>query len=456
MSGHSQARFEPAPKVLGSATPVALSVANPHGVRAVEVYLEQDGARTKVFETASPTSSRVLFFRNHEAPRTFSFNASSKKEGKARLVAEVTSNDFAGAVDTVAADVEVSLRPPTVVADGAQHYIHQGGSELVTFTPGGNFTEAGVRAGKYSFRSFPMPGAASGERFALFGYPWDLPPDTAPVVYVRNVAGVETEGKFWYKVFPKEFRHRDMELTDKFLDKVVNEIDPGGQGDLVTRFVRINNETRRANNQTLADLRLKTEQKFLWTGPFLQMSKTKVESHFADVRSYIYNGKKVDEQVHLGYDLSSTAHAPVVAANDGKVVLAERLGIYGNCIVVDHGYGLQSIYGHLSAISVKAGDAVKRGQEMGKSGATGLAGGDHLHFSMQLDGVQINPLEWFDAHWIQDRVFSKTNPGAQMTKYEDPARCCKGEAKPEGSHAARKRRSGVLSASAKARKHRGH
>ena len=145
----------------------------------------------------------------------------------------------------------------------------------------------------------------------------------------------------------------------------------------------------------------------LWTGPFLPLRNAAEEANFADVRNYIYNGKKVDQQVHLGFDLSVTQHGPVHAANDGVVVWAENLGIYGNCIVVDHGYGLQSIYGHLSEIDVKAGDTVKKGQTLGKSGATGLAGGVHLHFSMQVDGVQVNPLEWWDEHWINDRILSK-------------------------------------------------
>ena len=100
-------------------------------------------------------------------------------------------------------------------------------------------------------------------------------------------------------------------------------------------------------------------------------------------------------------------HGPVLAANDGKVIWAEPLGIYGNCIVLDHGYGLQSIYGHLSQITVKEGAMVTRGQEMGRSGSTGLAGGDHLHFSMQVDGVQVNPIEWWDEHWITDHVRSR-------------------------------------------------
>ena len=167
---------------------------------------------------------------------------------------------------------------------------------------------------------------------------------------------------------------RDLTIDDKFLDKVVNQIDPGGSGDLLTRFLKINGDMRRANNKTLADLRFKTADKFLWTDSFLQLANSKVESEFADVRSYIYKGKKVDQQVHLGFDLAVTAHTPVLASNDGRVVWAAPLGIYGNCIVVDHGYGLQSIYGHLSSIAVKEGDMVKRGAGDGQERIDGPGG----------------------------------------------------------------------------------
>jgi murein DD-endopeptidase MepM/ murein hydrolase activator NlpD len=118
---------------------------------------------------------------------------------------------------------------------------------------------------------------------------------------------------------------------------------------------------------------------------------------------------KIDQQVHLGYDLAVTQHIGVEASNDGRVVYAAPLGIYGNCIVVDHGYGLQTIYGHLSQINVHEGDMVKRGQVMGTSGQTGMAGGDHIHFSMQLDGVQIDPKEWWDSHWIKDHIAKRVD-----------------------------------------------
>jgi hypothetical protein len=345
--------------------------------------------------------------------REFSFTAGKKqapelKDGPARLLVEVSSNDFANRSSSVTTAVQINTQPPVVTADSAQHYINQGGSELVTFNVSGYWTEAGVRVGKYTFRSFPVPGKSdpnAGERFSLFAFPWDVPGDTIPVVYARNPSGAESTARFWTKVFPKQFRSRELTLEDPFLQKVVNELDPGGSGQLVDRFLKINGEMRRQNNQFLADLRWKTEPAMLWQGPFFRIGK--VESFFADQRTYTYKGKRVDQQMHLGFDLSDVQGAPVKSANAGKVIHAGPLGIYGNCIVVDHGYGLQSIYGHLRQINVKVGDSVQKEQVMGRSGETGLAGGDHIHYSIQVDGVQVNPIEWWDEHWIKDRVLSK-------------------------------------------------
>jgi murein DD-endopeptidase MepM/ murein hydrolase activator NlpD len=355
-----------------------------------------------------------LLWKRNEQPRTITFEAGRKKapelkEGKARLVVEAVSNDLRGSTDVVASDVHVILAPPRVFADGLQHYINQGGMELVTLNASGSWSEAGVRVGKHSFRSFPLPGRPADQRFAMFAYAWDLQPDLSPMVYARNQAGNEATAQFWFKLFPKKFRVRDFAIDDALMQKLVNSVDADGTRapgpDLLTRFLKINRDMRRENNQKLADLRFKTEEKVLWNGPFVHYGKE--ESEFADVRNYIYHGQKIDQQVHLGFDLSDTMNAPVNSANDGRVVLAEDLGIYGNCVVVDHGYGLQSIYGHMQSLGVKVGDMVKKNQALGIAGQTGLAGGVHVHFSMQIDGVQVNPREWWDDHWIKDRVLSK-------------------------------------------------
>lgn len=406
--------MQPPVSVIGASTPVKVQVTGPYGLRRFSAVLDQGGQRYTVYEQQQP-ARRLLFMRKPEAAHTYAFAAGKQqapalKAGKANLVVEAQSNDFLARTVSATYEVAVVLEPPRLTVDEAQHYINQGGSELVTFTVSGDWSEAGVKVGPYTFRSFPLPGHPANERFSLFGFPWDLPAVTVPHVYARNAAGTEVTGRFWFKVFPKPFRARDLEINDAFLDKVVNQIDPAGKGDLLARFLHINRDLRKQNNQTLADLRLKSEEKVLWNGPFVQLANSQVEAHFADVRNYVYQGKKVDQQVHLGFDLAVTAHVPVLAANDGRVVWASDLGIYGNCIVLDHGYGLQSIYGHLSRIDVKVGDVVKKGQAMGHSGSTGLAGGDHVHFSMQVDGVQINPVEWFDAHWIHDRILSKLTP----------------------------------------------
>jgi murein DD-endopeptidase MepM/ murein hydrolase activator NlpD len=412
--------LSPPVKAIGASTPINVVVADPYGIRRLRGVVEQNGARYIVFDQHN-RAHRLFFMRLREAPRTIHFaagrqQAAALRAGKATLTVEAQSNDFLGRTVRAISDVDVVLEPPRLEVDEEQHYINQGGSELVTFTVTGDWNEAGVKVGPNTLRSFRLPGRPANERFSLLAFSWDLPVDAVPHVYARNAAGTEATGRVWFKVFPKPFRTRDLELTDAFLDKVVNQIDPGGAGDLLTRFLQINRDLRQKNNQQLADLRRQTEERVLWNGPFLQLANSQVQAHFADVRSYIYKGKKVDQQVHLGYDLAVTQHVPVVAANDGRVVWASDLGIYGNCIVLDHGYGLQSIYGHLSRIGVKVGDRVKKGAAMGHSGSTGLAGGDHLHFSMQVDGVQINPVEWFDAHWIHDRILSKLAPEDQAAR----------------------------------------
>jgi murein DD-endopeptidase MepM/ murein hydrolase activator NlpD len=414
----------PAVKVIGLETPVHLHLVNPHGVRSVTLTVEQDGKSYPAPAIESP--ARRILIQRHAGPRDLTVNVGKQSapalhDGKARLVVAAVSNDLRAKTDSTSMDVDVVIAPPRVVADGVQHYINQGGSEMATFTPSGAWTEAGVKVGDRTFRSFPLPNHP-GEYFSLFAFSYDLPVDTPISVYASNPSGATAKTTFWYKVFPKKFRASTIALESMNIDRIVNQIDTEHKipGDLVQRFVYINSVMRVANNKTLADLRLQTEPKFLWTGAFLPMVDSTVESRFADDRTYTWQGKKVDEQTHLGFDLAKVAHSPIPASNDGRVIWAQDLGIYGNCIVIDHGYGLQSIYGHLSEFLVKKGDLVKKGQIIGKTGSTGLAGGDHLHFTMQVDGVQVNAVEWWDPHWVKDRILSKLGTDLAVAAAPEP------------------------------------
>ncbi len=395
---------------LGQATPVSVQVHDPRGIRKIAATVEQNGVSYPVGATTQPSTA---------SDSTWSFTAGVKstpqlKDGAAKLIVEATSNDLLGKKARAERDVTVVTRPPSLSVDSDQHYLYLGMADMVTFNVSDGWTAAGVRVGDQTYRSWPMPDGKPG-RFSLFAFAWNMPPGTAPVVYASIGAGNDVTSPIVFQFPKKEQPHytvHDLQISDAFMQKVVNELDPNGSGDPVTRFVKINSEMRWANNKTLADLRFKTAEKFLWSQPFARQAHAQAEATFADLRNYIYHGKKIDQQVHLGYDLAVTQHVGVEASNDGQIVYAAPLGIYGNCVVVDHGYGLQTIYGHMSQIDVHVGDTVKRGQVMGRSGMTGMAGGDHIHFAMQLDGVQIDPKEWWDPHWIHDHIARRVDlPG---------------------------------------------
>src|SRR6185295_13687804 len=177
--------------------------------------------------------------------------------------------------------------------------------------------------------------------------------------------------------------------------------------DKVAAFVKINSELRRMNAEKIAALAKKTSPQMQWHGVFQPLVNSAVESSFADQRTYFYQDKEIDRQVHLGFDLARTVNVAVLASTAGTVVYASDLGIYGNCVILDHGMGVQSLYAHLASFDVKVGDQVKKDQSLGRSGMTGLAGGDHLHFSMLVQGHPVNAVEWWDAHWIGDRIVRK-------------------------------------------------
>ena len=388
--------------VIGQATPIGVHLTDPRGVRGVSATVVQNGASYQVWQLTQASKA---------TESTFNFAAGVKttpqlKDGKAKLIIEASSNDLLHRSARIEQDVTVVTRPPTVSVDSEQHYIYIGMADLATFDVSGAYTAAGMRVGDQSYRAWPMPGGKSG-MFSLFAFAWNMPQTTIPVVFASNGAGNDVTSPITV-VFPKKeqphYTVHQLQISDQFMQKVLGELDPNGTGDPVARFVKINSEMRKSNNKTLADLRFKTADHFLFSQPFQRQPHSQAEATFADLRHYIYQGKEIDQQVHLGYDLAVTQHVGVQASNDGRVVWAAPLGIYGNCIVVDHGYGLQTIYGHLSHIDVQEGDMVKLGQVMGQSGMTGMAGGDHIHFAMQLDGVQIDPKEWWDPHWIQDHI----------------------------------------------------
>ncbi len=203
-----------------------------------------------------------------------------------------------------------------------------------------------------------------------------------------------------------------IEVNDAFLSQVVPAIASAtpnfdARSSLLDQYLRINGDLRKAELARVAELSRQSEPAFLWSGPFLQMRNTKLNANFAETRTYLYGGRTIDRQTHLGLDLASTERAPVPAPNGGKVLYAGWMSLYGNAVVIDHGFGLLSLCGHLSTVQVAAGARVSTGNIIGTSGSTGLAGGDHVHLELFVQGRSVNPVEWLDAHWIRDNLGTK-------------------------------------------------
>lgn len=411
-------------KFIGQAGTLDVRVQSPDGkFGAVDVTLEQNGKSYPVFSLAQPGRASV---RQESADRLYVMRPIGKQaipelqQGAARIVVHASRPVVYGlrhAESTATRDVQVRLQPPQVAVLSQFHFINEGGSEFVVYRATPTDVESGVRVGDKEYRGYPASGAGiPGDpalRVAFFALLWDQDLNTPIEVFARDPAGNQAVAPVDHMVFPKTFSKSRIEIDDRFLARVVPAIAAGSPDEqidtnnLLDGFLRINGDLRRKNTAYIASLASKTSPELQFHDAFKQLGNSQVEAKFADTRTYIYKGKEVDTQVHLGFDLASVAHTPIVAAQRGTVIHASDLGIFGNCVIIDHGMGVQSLYGHLSSLAVKVGDKVEKGQELGRSGETGLAGGDHLHFTMLVGGQAVTPVDWWSPQWMRDRVVRK-------------------------------------------------
>jgi len=418
---------EPAGKYMGRRGDIVVKVREPGmGLRALSLSITQGDKTVPLFEQKYDGPTWWKFWQSgaaHEQTikvEAFEPRRNGLKEGPVTLVGQASDWSWRsfgqGNQITWQHALTLDLTPPRLEVLSGPHYINQGGSEVLIYRVSPDATSSGVLVGNTLFPPCGERFASDPNvRFALFAFSFDWPATTPLRAVARDEAGNEIQVPFSYKVFPKVFRKDTINLTDAFLANKVPEIlsySPGikEQDSLIKSYLEINGKLRQINNAKLTELSRNSAPQRLWTEPFLQLSNSQVEARFADYRTYLYKGEKVDQQVHLGFDLAAREHYAIEAANAGKVVYADNLGIYGQTVVIDHGCGLCSIYGHMSALEVKLGDTVKKGQVLGRSGTTGLAGGDHLHFSMILHGVQVNPIEWWDPHWIEKHLNDRVRP----------------------------------------------
>jgi murein DD-endopeptidase MepM/ murein hydrolase activator NlpD len=418
-------------KVVGQAGTLDLTVTTPRGeLSQLDVTLEQNGQTYPLFSLAEPDRGvlkqdgpdRLRLTRpigRAELPQL--------KSGQATIAVTAARSALYNLRHLTSTDrrtFRVRLERPRVSIASMHHFVNHGGAEMVVYRVTPNDVRSGVRVGDVTYRGYRLAEAAGVQadpslHLAFFALLYDQDLNTPMQVFAVDEAGNQSTATIDVKVFPKTFRRSRIEVNDPFLQRVVPAIlentpdfKVDHPDDLVASYVQINRDLRQKNADRIAALADKSAPQILWNGAFEQLGNSQVESLFADHRTYFYKGDEIDQQVHLGFDLAVTANVPVHAANRGHVLYADQLGIYGNCVILDHGVGVQSLYAHLSSMDVKPGDTVEKGQTLGRSGMTGLAGGDHLHFTMLVDGRPVNSVEWWDAHWLEDRVLRKIREAA--------------------------------------------
>ena len=396
---------------------------------ALTITLEQNGKALPLFTLDGPQTASVTRVGGNQIHVSRPLGKQSVPElqsGTARLVVTATRPSLLNLrtlSTTATKDFQVRLEPPRLAILSTKHYVNHGGSEMVVYRATPPDIISGVRVGDLEYPGFPasgagMAGADPAIKVAFFALLHDQPIGAPIAAFARDEAGNEAKATFVDNVFPKPFKKSRIEIDDKFMNRVVPDIlehspelkataPAQDSPEMLAAFLKVNGDLRKINTDQIAAMAAKTSPARLWEGPFVQLGNSQVEASFADRRTYIYKGKEIDQQTHLGFDLAVTEHVPVAAANSGTVLNASWLGIYGNCVIIDHGMGVQSLYGHLMSFDVKVGDKVSRGQTIGRSDSTGLAGGDHLHFTMLVGGRMVTPVEWWDPHWIADRVERK-------------------------------------------------
>jgi murein DD-endopeptidase MepM/ murein hydrolase activator NlpD len=396
------------PTYLGKKTPLSITVSDhKSGLRAISIFISQGGVEKEIFNQVFPRDGAHGLGSHFTEDIALEVEAKNfkLKEGEATLKVVATDYSLRGLLKGNSSEFRhtmmVDTKAPKISIIHSERYIIPGGAGIVIYKAQDTVSH-GVQFNGHQYPGFPLTDGSDGKYISYIALPYTAEAITESVIIAKDAAGNITKKPF-STVLKRHKQKRDkIHVSDGFLAKKIPEFEeayPEMEGDLLQKYLYVNRVVRAANNQQIAALCLNPDPKQLWSGKFIRMAGSG-KAGFADHRTYYYKGQAIDKQVHLGMDIASTKHVDIKAAATGRVVFGNYLGIYGNMVMLDHGQGVFSLYSHLSQINSAVGDLLNQGDVLGKSGTSGMAGGDHLHFSMLVNGIFVTPKEWWDQHWI--------------------------------------------------------
>jgi len=390
--------------------PIRLKISDNRGLGSYEVRLG-DGKNTEVIAQHAIGGSlreKTLLIRFPTHAETVDLKAD-------HFTLEVTVTDnslwhfMQGNSTTKQIEIDVDYKRPDVTILSNSRMINQGGSALVVFyASDAHMDTLYVEANGNRFT--PQSYRQEGYYATLVAWSFTDESFDAKIV-ATDKAGNRREMHIPFYHGNPRYKVSKIRASDKFIDGKITDLassDPeyAGIDDRLEKLKAIN-ETMRLKNESLIhqlSRRVSDEMIQKWDiKRFYPLKNGKRVASFGDHRYYYYQDKGhiVSQSYHVGYDLASTKMADIVSSNSGRVVFADENGIYGNMPLIDHGLGLYTLYGHCSKLLVKEGDEVRSGQVIAKTGMTGLALGDHLHFGILVQGIEVRPVEWFDRQWIK-------------------------------------------------------
>lgn len=387
------------------------------GIRQIWVAIFKDGKETILMDEPFPGSNILMggAIKDENVELSVDPKALGLSDGKAIL--RMVARDYSwrkwgkGNQQYQEHEVMIDTRPPAIDVISPALYLTQGGAGVVIYTLSEDCPTSGVSVGDDFYPGYNGPFKKPLTRMAMIALNHKQGKNTKLMVTATDFAGNKGQVGLSRHIKAKQFKRDKINISDNFLSwkmpEFASQVETAPGGPQIDVFLQVNSNLRQQNYDEIVKVTSQSETKIYWEGAFMRLPGAANRAGYADHRKYLYKGKTIDQQTHLGIDLASLKHSPVPVANSGKVVFADNLGIYGRTVIIDHGFGLFSLYSHLSNIGVDKGVMVAKGEILGKTGKTGLAGGDHLHYSMLVHHTFINPIEWWDASWIQNNILTK-------------------------------------------------
>ena len=391
--------------------PLKLDLSDESGIKYARVSLKSTEKEISLEEVVFDNPEKELKLKVNPPKLDMFFKA---KEAKLQIEAIDASkwNFFEGNRINRSVNITLDSKKPIAEVISNSLAIRRGGSAaVVVHVKDENLKDAYISFNnEVNFKLIPF--YKPDYFIALIAWPVDIEEFSRVNLIAVDKAENITKTKVPLYIRELKFNEDDIKISDSFIDNVSGSVlEQSGMAipqDKVERFIEANRDLREKNIKTIKDTVLNNMNTDMVDNfsikVFKRLRGSKTISGFADKRHYYYNDEKIDEAWHLGMDWASVKKAVIRASNPGRVIFNDYLGIYGNSVIIDHKLGLASLYAHASSSSVVAGDEVKAKQKIAHTGATGAVFGDHLHFGVLVQGIEVNPREWMDANWIKTRI----------------------------------------------------